>query len=83
MKIDINVIKSNIMYYFTNIIFLLTFIYKDKIAPLNILVLFGSIILYHIYLNNYKLLKNTEDYYYYLIFDIIFHRLPIFYLLVI
>lgn len=80
MKIDINLVKNNITYYFTNIIFILTFIYKDEIAPLNILVLFGSIKLSHIYPNYYKLLKNTEDYKYYLIYDIILHYCPFFYL---
>lgn len=75
-------ILLNQIYYFSNIVLILTFIYKTKIRILNYLILFCSIILFHIYPNYYGIFKddNNKLFHILLFADIIIHWFPIIYL---
>lgn len=73
---------------FSIITFTVTFIliYKKSpynIIPLNIIVLLGSIILFHCYPNYYKIIKekNKELTPLLIIFDIILHYMPLIYII--
>jgi hypothetical protein len=74
----------NQMKSFSFIIFIITFILlfsksNINILPLNILVFFGSVFLFHIYPNYYKIIKDKYPKYKILlvISDIIIHYIPL------
>ena len=76
-------ILYNQIYYFSNIILVLTLLYGTRIRPLNYVVLFGSIFLFYIYPNYYEIIQKKSDrklYYILLIADIIIHYIPIVYI---
>jgi hypothetical protein len=55
-------LKSQI-YYLTNIVFILTILFKSRVMPLNMIVLLGSIYFLHIKINfSKKMRKNTSIY---------------------
>ena len=88
-NINYNLLLINQIKYFSNIVFVITLylIFTNNssiIIPLNIIVLCGSIVLYHIYPNYYKLLyyKNSNIIPLFIIYDFIFHYLPLIIILI-
>ena len=79
---------SNQLKTFSNIVFVITFVliyYNNEynILPLNIFILFGSIFLFHIYPNYYKIVESLDKRVipYLMIADIVIHYLPIIYII--
>ncbi len=64
-------------FFFSNIIFILTFVFKYKILPLNIIVAICGFIGFYIYPNFYKLFSPYIKPYYLVFYDIIVHYLPL------
>jgi hypothetical protein len=84
--LNINKFINNQYKFFTNIIFVITLIliqYNQDILPLNIIIFIGSIIIYNIYPNLYYIVNknNKKLTFYLLIYDIIGHWIPLFYVL--
>ena len=75
-------LKSFSFIIFVITVFLIYTKSKYNIIPLNIIVFLGSIVLYHIFPNYYKISKEKKKKFLQLIFfDIILHYIPIIYII--
>jgi hypothetical protein len=79
---------SNQIKTFSNIVFVITFVliyYNNEynILPLNIFILFGSIFLFHIYPNYYKIVESLDKRVipFLILADFVIHYLPIIYII--
>lgn len=79
---------SNQLKTFSNIVFVITFVliyYNNEynILPLNIFILFGSIFLFHIYPNYYKIVESLDKRVipFLILADFVIHYLPIIYII--
>ena len=69
------------IYYFSFIVFILSFVFQAKIKPLIWLTFIGGFIVFHIYPGYYKLFNNIVPKYKLILYDMIIHWLPLILLL--